>query len=159
MDNTIKNNLDLTPLEKAQLRKNSIKLKDLKNYTVAELFFFLKCSTLRASEIFALTEFQTVPSIGIKFAYDLLSMGYYRLDELKDKNGADLINDLERLTGAWIDPCVEDQCRLVVHFANHPDSKKNWWDFTAERKQYRLENNYPADRPEKAWFELAKYKI
>ena len=31
MDNTIKNNLDLTPLEKAQLRKNVIKLKDLKN--------------------------------------------------------------------------------------------------------------------------------
>ena len=74
------------------------------------------------------------------------------MEEMKDKDGAKLLEDLEFSTGTWIDPCVEDQCRLVVHYANEIDTELNWWDFTEERKKYRLENGYPADRPKKAWF-------
>ncbi len=72
-------------LEKAKLRKNGIKLKDLKHYSVNELCEILNISKIRASEIYALTEFQTVPSTGIKFAHDLVLLGYYSLNELKDK--------------------------------------------------------------------------
>ena len=154
----IKSNLNLTETEKAQLKKAGIKLKDLKNFSVEALCEILNTSKIRASEICALNEFQSVPSIGIKFAQDLISMGYYSLDELKNENGADLIDKLEIVTGAWIDPCVEDQCRLVVHFANNRGSKKNWWDFTAERKKFRAENGYPKTRPQNAWHELEKYK-
>ena len=159
MSSNIKSNLGLTSLEKARLRKNGVKLKDLKNYSVNELCSILNTSKIRANKIYALTEFQTVPSIGSKFAHDLLSLGYYSLDELKEKNGPDLINDLEVLTGTWIDPCVEDQCRLVVHFASNRNIRKNWWDFTEERKKFRAENGYPKSRPQKAWFELDKYQM
>ena len=51
-------------------------------------------------------------------------------------------------------PCVEDQFRLVVNFANTNDTKKTWWDFTEERKKFRTENGYPKSRPQKAWFEI-----
>jgi hypothetical protein len=59
----------------------------------------------------------------------------------------------ERKKGFTVDPCVEDQFRLVVYYANTHDAKKTWWDFTEERKKFRLENGYPADRPTKAWHE------
>lgn len=150
--------LDLTPLERKVLRLNKIKIRDLIKYQVEELQLLLDVPAARAMKIRALVEFQSIPSIGIKFAVDLISLGYYSLEELKDKDGAALLEELELSTGVWIDPCVEDQCRLVVHFANERESTLNWWDFTEERKQYRLENGYPENRPKKAWFELEKYQ-
>lgn len=149
--------LDLLPAERKVLRSNKIKISDLINFQVEELQLLLGVSEIRAMEIRALVEFQRVPSIGIKFARDLISLGYFSLDDLKDMDGAKLLDELELSTGTWIDPCVEDQCRLVVHFANEKDCKLNWWDFTEERKQYRIENGYPANRPTKAWFELERY--
>jgi hypothetical protein len=149
--------LDLMPSERKFLRLNKIRIRDLTNYQVDELQLLLNVSAMRAMEIRALVEFQTIPSIGIKFARDLISLGYYSLDDLKDKDGAKLMDELELSTGIWIDPCVEDQCRLVVHFANERDYTLNWWNFTAERKRYRLEHGYPDDRPRKAWFDLEKY--
>lgn len=114
----------------------------------------LNATSERAKEIHALAEFQTVPSIGIKFAEDLVFLGYYSLNELKQKDGAKLTDEYEQKKGYWIDPCVEDQFRLIVNFANTNDTKKTWWDFTAERKKFRTENGYPKSRPQKAWFEL-----
>jgi hypothetical protein len=150
--------LDLLSGERKCLRLNKIKIKDLINYQVEELQMVLDVPAIRAMEIRALAEFQSVPSIGIKFARDLISLGYYSLDDLKHKDGAKLLDELELSTGTWIDPCVEDQCRLVVHYANERDDQLNWWDFTEERKKYRIENGYPASRPKKAWFELEKYQ-
>jgi len=150
--------LDLTLLERKILRYNKIKISDLIKCQVAELQLLLDVPAIRAMEIRALVEFQSIPSIGIKFAGDLISLGYYSLEELKDKDGATLLDELELSTGVWIDPCVEDQCRLVVHFANERECTLNWWNFTEERKQYRLENGYPGNRPKKAWFELEKYQ-
>ena len=146
----------LTPEETKRLRANKIKQSDISEYLVDDLCAILNVPLTRAKEIYALAEFQSIPSIGIKFAQDLISLGYYSLDELKVKDGAKLIENLELLTGTWIDPCVEDQCRLVVDYANNRDDNKKWWDYTEERKKYRLENGYPANRPKKAWFELEK---
>ena len=150
--------LGLTTDEKKRLRSNKIKHSDLCEYLVDDLSVLLNVPPTRAKEIYALAEFQSVPSVGIKFAQDLISLGYYSLDELKEKDGARLIDDLELSTGTWIDPCVEDQCRLVVDYANNLENSKNWWDYTEERKKYRLENGYPANRPQKAWFENEKYR-
>lgn len=97
--------------------------------------------------------FQSIPSIGPKFARDLISLGIYTINDLLDKDGPGLFNELERKQGFWTDPCVEDQFRLAVHYANHPGSKKNWWDFTAARKAYRAQHGYPAERPTRAWHE------
>lgn len=148
--------LDLLPVERKCLRLNKIRIRDLIKYQVEELQLLLNVQAIRAMEIRALVEFQSVPSIGIKFARDLISLGYYSLEELKAKDGAKLLEELELSTGTWIDPCVEDQCRLVVHYANDRNDQLNWWDFTEERKQYRIKNGYPANRPKKAWYELEK---
>lgn len=153
MKSSSKIKLELLPVEKNRLKVSKIKVSDIPKYKSIELSKILNVPEIRAMEIIAHVEFQSIPSIGINFAKDLISMGYYSLDELKDKDGAKLIDELEQLTGVWIDPCIEDQCRLVVHYANQRDNNKKWWDFTSERKKYRLENGYPANRPKKAWFE------
>jgi hypothetical protein len=150
--------LHLTNIEKANLRKNKIKIANILNFATDELEVLLNATTKRAKTIYALAEFQSVPSIGIKFAEDLVFLGYYSLNELKNKDGAKLIDEYERKKGFWTDPCVEDQFRLVVNYANTNDTKKTWWDFTEERKKYRFENGYPASRPKKAWHETIEYK-
>lgn len=146
--------LPLTDIEKANLRKNKVKIADILDYAMDELEVLLNATTERTTEIYALVEFQTVPSIGIKFAEDLVFLGYYSLSELKQKDGAKLTDEYEQKIGYWVDPCVEDQFRLVVNFANTNDTTKTWWTFTEERKKFRTENGYPKSRPQKAWFEI-----
>ena len=157
--NNSKIKLDLMPIEQGKLKTHKIKIGDILKYSVDELCILLNIPMIRAMEIHALVEFQSIPSIGIKFANDLISLGYYSLEELKDKDGAKLIEDLELLKGVWIDPCAEDQCRLVVHYANYRDDSKKWWDFTEERKKYRTKNGYPENRPKKSWFDPVKNKF
>jgi len=135
------------------MRKNGLTVKRLSEFAPDELAVLLKTTTQRAKEISASICFQTVPSIGPKFAADLVSLGYYTLDELIDKDGAALLDELERKQGFWTDPCVEDQFRLVTYYASTRKSDKNWWDFTAERKTYRQQHGYPANRPKTAWHE------
>jgi hypothetical protein len=150
--------LPLTDTEKAKLRKNKIKIANILDFATDELEALLNATTERAKEVYALAEFQSVPSIGIKFAEDLVFLGFYSLNELKDKDGAKLTDEYEQKKGFWTDPCVEDQFRLVVNYANTNDTKKMWWNFTEERKKYRFENGYPASRPKKAWHETIEYK-
>jgi len=158
MKNKTNMKLPLTDFEKANLKRNKVKIANILNYAPDELEVLLSSTPERVKEIYALAEFQTVPSIGIKFAEDLVFLGYYSLNELKNKDGAKLTNEYEQKKDYWIDPCVEDQFRLVVNFAKTNDTTKTWWDFTEERKKYRLENGYPASRPKKAWHEKIEYK-
>jgi Pathogenicity locus len=154
MKNKTNIKLPLTDVEKANLRKNKIKIANILDFATDELEVLLNATPERAKEIFALAEFQTIPSIGIKFAEDLVFLGYYSLNELKNKDGAELTDEYELKKGFWIDPCVEDQFRLVVNYANTHDTKKTWWDFTEERKKFRLEKGYPTNRPKTAWHEM-----
>ncbi|MDX1906580.1 MAG: helix-hairpin-helix domain-containing protein [Bacteroidia bacterium] len=153
MKNKTNLKLPLTDIEKANLRKHKIKIADIPDLPADELEVLLTATPERVKEIYALAEFQTVPSVGIKFAEDLMFLGYYSLSELQQKDGATLTDEYEQKKGYWVDPCVEDQFRLVVYFANTHDTKKMWWDFTEERKKFRTENGYPNSRPQKAWFE------
>ena len=138
--------LFLTDAEKLRLKQNKCKISELHNYAADELGELLHGGVDRAKEIAALIEFQQVPSVGPRFAADLISLGYYSLNDLKDKQGPELLNAYERRHGFRVDPCVEDQFWLVVHFANHRGNK-NWWDFTPLRKAYREQHGYPSDRP------------
>ena len=150
--------LPLTDVEKANLRKNKSKIANILDFATDELEVLLNSTTERVKEIYALAEFQIVPSVGIKFAEDLVFLGYYSLNELKNKDGAKLTDEYELKKGFWTDPCVEDQFRLVVNYANTNDTKKTWWDFTEERKKFRTKNGYPTSRPQKAWFETLEYE-
>ncbi len=145
--------LPLTDEEKASLKKHKIKMADIFAYSVDELEVLLNATPQRVKTLFALAEFQSVPSIGIKFAEDLVYLGYFSISALKNKNAAKLTDEYEFKRGYKVDPCVEDQFRLAVYFANTSDYSKTWWDFTVERKEYRLENGYPANRPANAWHE------
>jgi len=146
--------LPLTDLEKASLKRSKVKFSEVLNYAPDELEILLNATPERAREIHALAEFQTIPSIGIKFAEDLVFMGYYSIDELKNKDGAQLTDEYELKKGFRVDSCVEDQFRLAVYFAQTKDATKTWWNFTSERKKYRLENGYPVSRPEKLWYDV-----
>jgi hypothetical protein len=146
--------IDLSETEKILLKNAGVRLKEISEYAADELSTILSAPLQRAKNILALIEFQQVPSIGPKFAQDLVDMGYHHIAELKDKDGARLLDEHERLLGAWTDPCVEDQFRLIVHYANNPGSKKQWWNFTCERKTYRATVGYPDSRPQKAWHSL-----
>jgi Pathogenicity locus len=139
--------LELSDNERTNLRKNKIKKSEILEYASDELAGLLNVSELRAKEIYALADFQQIPSIGIEFAKDLIFLGYYRVEELNGKNGAELTDNYEKKKGFKTDPCVEDQFRLAVNFAKHKDYSKNWWDFTNERKEYRTKIGYPNDRP------------
>jgi hypothetical protein len=158
MKNKANIKLPLTDLEKANLRRHEIKIGDILDFARDELEVLLNATRERIKEIYALAEFQSVPTVGIKFSEDLVFLGYYSLDELKRKDGATLTDEYELKKGYWVDPCVEDQFRLVVHFANTNDTNKTWWDFTAERKKFRAENGYPKSRPQKAWFETLGFE-
>ncbi|BDX38600.1 hypothetical protein CYCD_19550 [Tenuifilaceae bacterium CYCD] len=145
--------LQLTYAEKQRLKLHKIKLSDICDYAVDEMAIILNVDLERARAISALVEFQSIPSVGVKFAEDLIFLGYYSINDLKGKDGAKLTDEFEKLKGCWIDSCVEDQFRLVVYYANTKDSSKKWWDFTEERKTFRSENGYPQSRPTKAWHE------
>ena len=155
-----KNNLrlPLTEGERINLRKNKIKMSDFHLHALDELAIYLEATPDRTRELYALAQFQTIPSVGPKFASDLIFLGYYSLAELVDKNGAALTDEYEQKKGYWIDPCVEDQFRLAVHYAQTSDASKTWWDFTQERKAYRSVNGYPSDRPTLAWHETPGYQ-
>jgi hypothetical protein len=145
--------LNLSKQEKANLRRNKKKMSDLASHTVDEIEDLLGISQRRAEEIHALAAFQQIPSIGEKFARDLIFLGFHALEELKGQDAASLLDAYEQKKGYWTDPCVEDQFHLAVYVANTGDFTRSWWDFTAIRKQYRKSHGYPPERPGKSWFE------
>jgi len=146
--------LNLTESEKRQLKKTGLKISRLDEFVADEISVLLDTPKRRAEEISALVAFQRIPSVGPKFAHNLVSLGYYTIDDLLEKKGSDLFDELERKQGFWTDPCVEDQFRLAVYYAHNRNSTKKWWDFTSERKSYRAQHGYPTNRPVTAWHEV-----
>jgi len=151
-------NYRLSETEKQTLKTKKVSQKLLQDYAPDEIAALLDASAQRSRELNALNIFQSIPSLGINFAEELIGQGYYSLDQLKGKSALELYNAFERHCGAWADPCVEDSYRLLVHYIEHKDESKRWWDFTAERKAYRKEFGFPADRPAKPWHELPQYQ-
>lgn len=150
-------NLELTTAEKQHLKEQNVSLKALQDYAMDEIAAILNASAERTRELFALAEFQNIPSLGVGFAKELIAQGYYSLAQLQGKNAAELFDAYEKHCGCWADPCVEDSYRLLVHYIEHRDESKRWWNFTKERKAFRAEFGFPADRPVVAWYETDKY--
>jgi len=149
--------LDLSTVEKQQLKAKKISLKALSDYAPDEIAAMLNASPQRARELNALTEFQRIPSLGIGFARELMAQGYYSLEQLKGKSAVELFDAFEKHSGCWADACVEDSYRLLVHYIEHRDESKRWWNFTEERKAYRAACGFPADRPVTAWYETDRF--
>lgn len=146
--------MPLTQEEKSLLRKWKIKKSDIHKFEVQDIINILNVSKDRAEILKGLATFQQIPSIGYELAYKIVHhLGYHSLEQLKDKQWAEVVNCLELKMGCWTDPCVEDQIICIIHYANHPDSEKQWFNFTNERKVYRQQNGYPKSRPKLAWYE------
>lgn len=150
--------LNLTKAEKLYLRKQKINCQQLADFAPDEIAVILNATSERAKEIHALIEFQSIPSLGLGFAKELIDQGYYSLEQLKGKKAVELFDAYELYCKVWADPCVEDSYRLLEHFIEHHDYNKRWWHFTAERKKYRAQYGFSPDRPTRAWHELEKYK-
>ncbi len=86
----------LTKQEKITLRTQKPRISDLSNYYLLELEEILEVSYERARDLFALIQFQIIPSIGIRFAEDLVSMELFTLEDLKGKDGAKLFEAYEK---------------------------------------------------------------
>lgn len=146
--------LPLTKEERENLRNAKLKIGAIHQTDVSYLAQLLHVEELRAKELKGLAAFQQIPSIGHKLAEKLVyQLAFYSLDEIRREDPGNLLDRLERKLGVWTDPCVEDQIRCVIHYANNPDSKLQWFAFTEERKNYREQHGYPDSRPEKAWYE------
>jgi len=150
-------NYRLTGAEKQSLKTQKVNQKMLPDYAPDEIAALLGASPQRAKELQALAEFQSIPSLGINLAVELISQGYYSLEQLKGKSAVELFDAFEQHCGTWADPCVEDSYRLLVHYIENRDDSKRWWHFTAERKAYREQYGFPADRPQKPWYQDGKY--
>lgn len=150
-------NYRLTVAEKQVLKTKKVSQKQLQDYAPDEIASLLGASPQRAKELNALAQFQSIPSLGINFAEELISQGYYTLEQIKGKSAVELFDAFEKHSNAWADPCVEDSYRLLVHYIENCDNTKRWWDFTAERKAYREQYGFPTDRPKKPWYENGEY--
>lgn len=155
----MKKNIDYEPgaAEKQTLKAKKVSLKMLRDFAPDEIAALLDASPQRAKELSALAAFQSIPSLGIGFAKELMAQGYYSLEQLRGKTAVELFDAFEKHFGCWADPCVEDSYRLLAHYVEHHDDSKRWWNFTAERKAYREKFGFPLDRPIKAWYETGRF--
>ncbi|BAB06850.1 helix-hairpin-helix domain-containing protein [Halalkalibacterium halodurans] len=144
--------LPLTDEERKSLRRQKVKLSDLADLEVEALATYLHSTVTRARYLRGLAIFQTILSIGPKVAQMVVDLGYFDLEAVKFEKGDEMVDRLEKLYGYWVDPCVEDCFRCIVHHANDRESEKHWFDFTTERKAYRATSGYPSDRPTQSWY-------
>ncbi|MDG5788408.1 helix-hairpin-helix domain-containing protein [Evansella sp. AB-P1] len=146
--------LPLTKTEKGLLRQAKVKLSDIHTLEIDTLTNILGISDNNAKMLRGLAVFQTIPSIGHKLAENLVyHLKICTLEDIKKEDGAALFDRLEETLGYWTDTCVEDQLRCVIHYANNPNSDKQWFHFTDERKKYRNTFGFPLSRPKKAWYD------
>lgn len=143
--------LPLAEEERRLLRETRIRMSEIPGMSCDELNVLTGISLERSAELIAFGTFQMIPDIGPVMAGCLVFLGYSHPSQLKGKDPAHLLNTLEVRLGYWVDLCVEDQLRLVVRYAEHPQVKKRWWDFTQVRKDYREKHGYPLTRPTIAW--------
>ncbi|WP_273128056.1 helix-hairpin-helix domain-containing protein [Bacillus weihaiensis] len=146
--------LPLSQEQKSLLRKKKMKICDIHRLHIEEIQELFSLTIGEAKTLKGLASFQAIPSIGYELAYKMVHLlGFYRVDQLRMKKWADVFQQLEQTLGCRTDSCVEDQIICIIHHANNPDSEKVWYDFTQERKEYRMKHGYPDTRPTMSWYE------
>ncbi|NDI35438.1 helix-hairpin-helix domain-containing protein [Chengkuizengella sediminis] len=149
--------LPLTDNERRILRKMKIRLNQIHTFEPDDLKKLLEISPDHAQYLVALASFQQIPSIGAKLATDIIeNLGIYTLEELKKYDGSQLLDEFEKNLNYWTDPCVEDHFRCLIYHAKYPGSDRKWFDFTEERKKFRMKHGYPETRPKVGWQEMKK---
>ena len=89
---------------------------------------------MKATKASEAKNLEQIPNVGKAVAKDLRSMGITKPEQLKGKDGLELYQKLNRLTGERHDPCMADTLMAAVDFMNGGKAKP-WWDFTTKRKK------------------------
>ena len=78
------------------------------------------------------TDLRTIPGVGPSIEIDLVDLGIGAVSELRERNPDHLYDDLCRLRGERIDPCVKYVFRCAVYFASnevHEPALLQWWNW------------------------------
>lgn len=78
------------------------------------------------------TDLRTIPGVGPSIETDLVELGISSVAGLQGLSGDDLYDDLCRLRGERIDPCVKYVFRCAVYFASneaHDPALLQWWNW------------------------------
>jgi len=78
------------------LKKYEVQIANIPDYAVEELKILLSVPTQRGNELLALAEFLAIPSIGIRFAENVLFLVCHPLTVVRIKDGDELPNENER---------------------------------------------------------------
>jgi uroporphyrinogen-III synthase len=128
--------LNLTIDERSILQEKKVSLKSLAFFSPHALAQITRFSSKRCIELIALSQFQTLTSVGPSLAQDLYDLGFHDLKSLKRASPKQMFQDLEKLRGQSIDPCVEDVFRCAVEQVKNPElpkALKQWWYWTDKR--------------------------
>lgn len=78
------------------------------------------------------TDLKTIPGVGPSIETALVDLGFSSVAGLQGLNGDHLYDDLCRLRGERIDPCVKYVFRCAVYFASnevHDPALLQWWNW------------------------------
>ena len=131
--------LDAAPAtaeERERLRAAGFSKADIGIYQPAEIARRSGLSEERCAVLLALSQLQSLRSVGPKLAGKLVLLGIRSICDLNDLDPHALYRRFEVLSGTRIDPCVEDVFRCAVAQARYPDlpeACKNWWFWTGQR--------------------------
>lgn len=76
-------------------------------------------------------------SVGKATVEDFESLGITEIEHLVDKNADELYDEIQRIKGCRMDPCVHDVFRCAIEQARNPElsaEKKQWWYWSKVRK-------------------------
>lgn len=78
---------------------------------------------------------EQLPNVGPVIPHKLRRLGVQRPEELEGRDPYRMYDDLCRLEGKRLDPCLLDVFLSIVDHI-HGGPAKPWWTFTAQRKRH-----------------------
>jgi hypothetical protein len=74
---------------------------------------------------------QEIPGVGKAVEADLMQLGIYSVDELRNENAEDLYKRLMAQQGQYVDRCMLYVFRCAVYYANGgcDPAKLLWWNW------------------------------
>lgn len=135
--------LTLTNEERRALKSARIFLKNISSFDSKELSKATGIKTLRCQELIALSQFQSLASVGPDMARKLWQLGFKSLSDLPKANPYQMYRDYCQFIGGHVDPCVEDVFRCAVAQTKYKDLPlhlKNWWEWTDQRGSRVVKN-------------------
>jgi hypothetical protein len=128
--------LALDQSERRSLQRAKVRLGDIAQMSPVALSDLTGIPLNRCEKLVALSQFQTLGSVGLQSALDLWVLGCRRLSDLAKAEPAEMYRRLEKIVGQSLDPCVEDVLRCAVAQSVNrdlPEPLRQWWNWQEQR--------------------------